>query len=220
MNHVVRQIGGFDSQQKHIGQKGVRFTPVAKARQESALKFLLDNAFQAPTFMIRPEILRLIQPTGVVDRVRTAQNGIMNNLLDTARLNRLVEHAALDGATAYTPLQFLTDLRKGVWSELATAAATPDIYRRNLHRSFLGTIDNRLNGTTEPPDEVRALLRGELRALDLELQQAYSNTRDEVTKRHYQDARDEIATILDPRAMRERGGAAPAAGGRGRGGLR
>ena len=220
MNHVVRQIGGFDSQQKHIGQKGARFTPVVKARQESALKFLLDNAFQAPTFMIRPEILRLIQPTGVVDRVRTAQNGIMNNLLDTTRLNRLVEHAALDGATAYTPLQFLTDLRRGVWSELATATATPDIYRRNLHRSYLGTVDNRLNGTTEPPDEVRALLRGELRALDGELQNAVSRTSDEVTKRHYQDARDEIAMILDPRAMRERGGAAAAAGGRGRGGLR
>jgi hypothetical protein len=221
MNHVVRQIGGFDSQQKHIGQKGVRFMPVAKARQESALKFLLDNAFQAPTFMIRPEILRLIQPTGVVDRVRTAQNGVMNNLLQTDRLNRLIEHAALDGPTAYTPLQFLTDLRKGVWSELATPAATPDIYRRNLHRSYLSTVDNRLNGTTEPPDEVRALLRGELRALDAELANALRPASvEEVTRRHYQDARDEIAMILDPRAMRERGGGAAAAGGRGRGGVR
>ena len=33
MNHVVRVIGGVDSQQKHIGQNGVRFVTVAKARR-------------------------------------------------------------------------------------------------------------------------------------------------------------------------------------------
>jgi len=220
MNHVVRQIGGFDSQQKHIGQAGVRFVPVAKDKQALALKFLLDNAFQAPTFMIRPEILRRIQVTGVVDRIRAAQNGIMNNLLQTQRLDRLVEHAAIDGPGAYTPLQFLTDLRRGVWTELANPVTPVDIYRRNLHRSYLGTVDNRLNGTTEPSDEVRALLRGELRTLDKEIETAMVRVAEEVTKRHYQDARDQIATILDPRAMRERGGAAPAAGGRGRGGIR
>jgi hypothetical protein len=220
MNHVVRQIGGFDSQQKHIGQAGVRFVPVARDKQALALKFLLDNAFQAPTFMIRPEILRRIQVTGVVDRIRTAQNGIMNNLLQTQRLDRLVEHAAIDGPGAYTPLQFLTDLRRGVWTELANPAAPVDIYRRNLHRSYLGTVDNRLNGTTEPSDEVRALLRGELRVLDKEIEAALQRVSDEMMKRHLQDARDQIATILDPRAMRERGGAAPAAGGRGRGGVR
>jgi hypothetical protein len=170
--------------------------------------------------MIRPEILRRIQVTGVVDRIRTAQNGIMNNLLQTQRLDRLVEHAAIDGPGAYTPLQFLTDLRRGVWTELANPAAPVDIYRRNLHRSYLGTVDNRLNGTTEPSDEVRALLRGELRVLDKEIEAALQRVSDEMMKRHLQDARDQIATILDPRAMRERGGAAPAAGGRGRGGMR
>jgi hypothetical protein len=81
-------------------------------------------------------------------------------------------------------------------------------------------VDNRLNGTTEPSDEVRALLRGELRVLDKEIEAALQRVSDEMMKRHLQDARDQIATILDPRAMRERGGAAPAAGGRGRGGMR
>jgi len=107
-----------------------------------------------------------------------------------------------------------------VWTELANPVTPVDIYRRNLHRSYLGTVDNRLNGTTEPSDEVRALLRGELRTLDKEIETAMVRVAEEVTKRHYQDARDQIATILDPRAMRERGGAAPAAGGRGRGGIR
>jgi len=33
MGHVIRVIGGMDSQQKHIGQTGPRFVTVAKTRQ-------------------------------------------------------------------------------------------------------------------------------------------------------------------------------------------
>ncbi|HET9371739.1 MAG TPA: zinc-dependent metalloprotease [Vicinamibacterales bacterium] len=217
MNHVVRVVGGFDSQQKHIGQNGVRFVTVAKARQQNAVQFLLQNAFQTPVFMIRPEILRRIQPSGVVDRVRTAQNSVMNGLLQAARLDRMVEQAALDPTIAYPPIEFLGDLRKGVWAELATPATAVNIYRRNLHRSFLDTMDDRLNGTTPPSDELRALFRGELRTLKSEIEKALPGVTDEVTKRHYQDAVDNIETILSPVAMRERGGAAAAPAGRGRG---
>jgi len=220
MNHVVQLVGGFDSQQRHIGQDGVRFMPVARDRQEEAVQFLLDNAFQTPMFMIRPEILRRIQVTGVVEQIRTTQNSIMSGLLQEARLMRLVEQAALDGPAAYKPIEFLTKLRQGVWAELDRSGATIDIYRRNLQRSYLDNINSRLNGNTEPNDEVRSLLKGELRTLDAQLERAIPSTSDEVTRRHLQDSRDQIAMILDPRAMRERGGAAAAAGGRGRGGIR
>src|SRR4029453_10902229 len=108
----------------------VRFVTVARERQANALKFLLNNAFTTPSFMIRPEILRLIQPTGIVDRVRTAQAGIMSNLLQAARLGRMAEQVTLDGNVAYSPLDFLTDLRNGVWSELNTPGTTINIYRR------------------------------------------------------------------------------------------
>jgi hypothetical protein len=192
---------------------------VPKARQTEALKFLLENAFQTPMFMIQPDILRRIQASGVVDRVRTAQNSVMNNLLQAARLDRMVEQAALDGAVAYPPIQFLSDLRKGVWAELAKPAAPITIYRRNLHRSYLDTVDTRLNGTTAPSDEVRALLRGELRALDADIRKALPLVTDEVSRRHLVDARDQIEQTLDPRAMRTREPAAGAGRG-GRGGLR
>ncbi|HET7696126.1 MAG TPA: zinc-dependent metalloprotease [Vicinamibacterales bacterium] len=219
MNHVVRVIGAFNSQQKHIGQQGVRFTTVPRARQSEALKFLLENAFTTPGFMIQPDVLRRIQASGVVERVRTAQNSVLSNLLQAARLDRMVEQEALDGSVAYPPLQFLSDLRKGVWSELAKPATPIGIYRRNLHRSYLDTIDTRLNGTTAPSDEVRALFRGELRALDAEIRKALPLVADEVSRRHLVDARDQIAQTLDPRAMRTRA-PDPAAGRGGRGGLR
>ena len=216
MGHVVKVIGGVDSQQKHIGQNGVRFVTVAKSRQEQAVKFLLANAFQTPSLLVRPEILRLIQPTGIVDRVRNAQSGIMGQLLQAQRLDRMAEQFVLDGPTvAYSPLQFLVDLRAGVWSELAKPGTAIDIYRRNVQRAYLDNMEGRLSGGSE---EVRALVKGEIRALDAQLKAALASpaTTDDLTRRHLQDCRDEIAAMLDP--LVPRGGRAGGAAFGGRGG--
>jgi hypothetical protein len=214
MNHVTQIVGGFQSQQKHIGQAGLRFTPVPRARQAEAVKFLLDNAFQTPQFMIRPDIVRLIQPTGAIGRVRTAQNSVMNSLLQSARIDRLIEQAATDAA-AYTPVQFLADVRTGIWSELRNPAAPIDAYRRNTQRIYLDTLDNRLNGNVEPSAEVRALIKGELRTLRGQLVAAIPAANDRATRAHLEDSRDTIDEILDPRAMRTRTAAAAPGGGRG-----
>ena len=53
MGHVVKVVGGLESQQVHIGQQGMRFRTVPKAKQVEALQFLLSNAFTVPAFMIR-----------------------------------------------------------------------------------------------------------------------------------------------------------------------
>jgi hypothetical protein len=218
MNHVARVVGGLNSQQKHIGQNGVRFEVMARAKQQEAVQYLVANAFQTPTMMVRPEILRRIEPTGIINRVRTAQSSVMNQLLQNARLDRMVEQVALDGPAAYAPVDFLTELRNGVWAEVSKPGANIDIFRRNLQRTYLDIVDNRLNGPTEPSAEIRSLLKGELRAVGEMIDGALQRggTRDEATARHLRDAIDEIATILDPRAMRTR--TAPAAGAGGRGG--
>ena len=198
LNHVVKIIGGVESQQKHIGQEGVRFTTVPKAKQVAAVQFLLQNAFYPPQFLIRPEILRRIQPTGIVDRIRNAQSGILNSMLQAARLDRMAEQAVLDGAVAYAPLQFLQDVRAGVWSELAKPGTAINVYRRNLQRAYLDAMDQRLNGASSA--EVRSMAKGEIRALQTQLRAASST--DELTKRHIADSLDEIAGILNPRVPR------------------
>jgi len=215
MGHVTQLVGGSLSQQKHIGQDGVRFEAVPADRQREATQFLVDNALHTPMMFVQPEILRRMEPTGVLDRVRTTQNSVMNSMLQMNRLNRLIEQAALS-ADAYTPTEYLADLRGGVWSELATGSDI-DPFRRNTQRVYLDTVNNRLNGgSTAPGGEVRALLRGELRTLRGQLVAAVPTVNDRATRYHLEDSIDLIEQILDPRAMRER--AAAAAGG-GRGGL-
>jgi hypothetical protein len=212
MNHVTPLIGGVLSQQKHIGQDGVRFTIVPRARQIEAMRFLLANAFATPRFLVKPELLRRIEPAGVTNRIRNAQGSVMNALLQNDRLLRLAEQTALDGPSAYSPVQFLGDLRRGLWSELATPARPIDSFRRNTQRMYLETLDNRLNGGAEPPPEVRGLLRGELRTLRAQVLAAIPAATERASRLHLEDVRDQIDEILDPRAMRQRGGA-------GRGGI-
>jgi hypothetical protein len=211
MGHVTQLVGGSLSQQKHIGQDGVRFEAVSADRQREAAQFLLDNALHTPKMFVRPEQLRRIEPAGVMDRIRGVQTSVMNSMLQANRLNRLIEQAALE-ADAYSPTEYLADVRMGVWSELATGSDI-DAFRRNTQRVYLDTVNNRLNGNTAPSGEARALLRGELRTLRGQLVAAVPAVGDRATRYHLEDSIDFIEQILDPRAMRER--AAAAGGGRG-----
>ncbi len=81
-----------------------------------------------------------------------------------------------------------------MWAELAKPGTSISIYRRNLQRAYLEQMDARLNGAGSSA-EVRALVRGELRALDHQLQSAQAGATDELTRRHLADCRDEIKAI-------------------------
>jgi hypothetical protein len=209
MSHVAAIVGGFSSQQKNIGQQGVLFTPIPRERQAGAVRFLNDNAFQTPTWAINPEILRRIEPVGVLDRVRTGQLRVLNSLLSTPRIGRLVEQETLDGPAAYRPLEFLADVRKGVWSEFYNGAPIKvDAYRRNLQRAYVETLADRINGRLAAVDDSRAFFRGELKALDADLRTAMARTTDRGTRLHVDDVRMQIERALDPTVLEQAGAAA------------
>jgi hypothetical protein len=230
MGHVVNIVGGFDSQQKHIGQDGVRFTPVPKARQQAAVKFVIDKGFATPTWAIKPEILRRIEATGVISQVRSAQSGVLTGLMNSARFNRLNEQEALDGAAAYSPAEFVTEVRKGVWSELDTAQVKINAYRRNLQQAYLTQVNTKINGGAPavpagipaelvalvlggaPTDDERAMYRSELRALSTAVTAGQAKAGDRATKAHLEAVKDQIARILDPKFAATAGGAGGAAG--------
>jgi hypothetical protein len=211
MNHVVRVIGGYDTQQKSIGQEGLIYTPLTRERQAAAVKFLNENAFTTPTFFIKPEILRRIEPIGVIDRIKTAQRGVLNNLLSPSRLAHLVEQVTVDGK-GYAPTDFLVDVRKGIWKELeGTEPVKVDAYRRNLQRAYIDLINDRLNrpASSAPAvqgmpaaastDDVRPFFRGELKALSASVTAAMQRAADRATALHLEDIKDQIAKVLDPK---------------------
>ena len=163
------------------------------------MKFLADNAFKAPAWALNAEILRRIEPVGVLDRIEASQTRVLNALLSSARVQRLVEQDAIDGAAAYAPLEFLGDVRRGVWSEIyGTGAPKIDAYRRNLQRAYVETLSNRVNGSQAQSDDARAFFRGELKTLDNDLAAALPRQPDRATQLHIEDVRMQIARALDP----------------------
>jgi hypothetical protein len=206
MNHVTAIVGGLESQEKYVGQDGVRFTVVPKAKQAAAVAFLGQNAFATPTWALEPDLLRRIEPNGALDRVRTAQARVLGSLLSSARIARMSELASIDGVAAYAPTDMLNDVRRGIFSELDGASVKVDPYRRNLQRAYVDLASARVNGAQSSADDNRALFRGELRAVDAAAQAAASRAADAETRRHLLDLRAEVAKALDP-------GRVPAAGG-------
>ena len=59
-----------------------------------------------------------LRPVGAIERVHTAQSRVLTTLLNSARFARLVEQETLDGSLAYSPVEFLAHVRKGIWKEL------------------------------------------------------------------------------------------------------
>jgi hypothetical protein len=210
LNHVAAIVGGFSSQQKHAGQTGVRFTAFPRDKQARAVAFLNANAFQVPSWMVQPDIVRRIEPVGTLDRVQAAQGRVLGALMTSARIERLVEQESLDGAAAYRAVDFLADVRKGIWNEVYAAAPVKvDAYRRNLQRAYVETLSERINGRQASADDARAFFRGELRTLDRDLQTALARVTDRATRLHVEDVRTQVARALDP-AVRETGPAGPA----------
>jgi hypothetical protein len=201
LNHVAAIVGGFNSQQKHAGQDGVRFTIVPKERQAAAVRFLNENAFATPSWALKPEILRRIEAAGALARVNIAQERILNSLLNNARFDRLVEQEAIDGAAAYHPADFMADLRRGIWSEIEPGSRVVriDVYRRNLQNSYIDLLSAKLNVRPSVTDDYRALIKAELRDLSKAIEGAMQRQSDRATRAHLADARDQIAKALDPK---------------------
>ena len=198
MNHVAAIVGGVSSQQKHWGQDGVRFTPMPRAIQTDAVRFLNDHAFVTPMFLIDSEVLDRIEPVGVLERIRISQNRVLSTLLREDRLLRLVEQEAMSDNRAYSATEFLADLRHGLWRELDGSDVKINAYRRNVQRSYLELINDHLNGRSPAVGDVRPFLRGELRALERTINGVVEEVLDRATRLHLEDVRVQITRTLDP----------------------
>lgn len=198
LGHVVTWVGGVLSHQKVYGQEGVIHTPVERARQEEAVQFLVDHAFTTPEYLLDPEVLNLLEPAGSSDRVMQLQRSTLNQLLSDARIKRMAELERNDtGETEIYPVdQMLYDVRKGVWSELDQSRPDIDLYRRNLQRSWVQVLENRLD-SENLSGETRAHLRANLRDVKSDIERRQANAANTHTRAHLADMLDEINALLE-----------------------
>jgi hypothetical protein len=214
MGHVATIIGGVEQTRKTADQDGEVFDIVSKARQQQAMRFLAAQALATPTWMLDRDILSRIEHAGAVDRIRTRQTAVVNNLLEPRRLGRLVESEAAIGKDAYTIGDLFTDVHDAVWGELKTGKAI-DEYRRNLQRGHVERLKylmtqelppippqfaSRFTGTpvSVSQSDIRLFARGDLEDIKREATAAMSRNLDRVTRLHLRDIVARVDDILDP----------------------
>jgi hypothetical protein len=218
LRHVTIIPGGAISQEKYAGQEGLRYAPYPKARQREAVQFLNANAFATPQFFLDPEILRRIEVEGAIRRINQQQAGVLNQLWNDRRLERIIEFDVLDGngSGGYSLGEYLGDIRAGIWSELSTSNVKIDAVRRELQRSYLTQASAKINpppftppagfpqqflqqiGPARATSDIRSLFRAELRSIDAGARAALGRTSDRATRAHLEDVRDQIDRILNP----------------------
>jgi len=215
-SHVRTNVGGVYETYKTYEQQGDVFVPVPKHIQKEAVAFLLKEMFSTPTWLLDAGVLRKFESAGAVDRIRNYQASNINMLLETSRLARLIEAEAMLGKQqTYTIVELLTDVRAGIWSELATGKII-DTYRRNLQRAYLEKFEFLMREEQTAPatnvrasigftaidlsqSDVRPLVRAELKKLRAQIIASIPKTAEVVTKYHLEDCIKRIDLLLDPK---------------------
>ena len=215
MGHVSSNIGGIYENYKTYDQDGAVYTNVAKSHQKAALKFVNKELFATPKWLIEEDIFNKIEFAGSIERLRGYQTRSLNNVLDFGRMERMIENEALNGTQAYSLIEMMSDLRKGIWSELSRGRSI-DTYRRNLQRAYLTRMEylmteeqaevperfrmyvKRTNVNVEQSD-IRPVVRGQLSKLRNEIKAAIPKTSNTMSKYHLRDAVVRIDNILDPK---------------------
>jgi hypothetical protein len=176
---------------------GARFTIVPKDRQKQAVRFLNENAFATPEFLIRTDIMRRIEPSGESNHILEAQVWVLGQLVSPSRLSRMTELEEMDGAAAYSPADFLADLRKGIWSEIYSGSQIR-LWRRNLQRAYLELMASRLYAPGR--GEYRTILRGNLAELEADLDRGIARrSTDQITRTHLREMHRFVHDILNPK---------------------
>ncbi|MGB3543998.1 zinc-dependent metalloprotease [Rubrivirga sp.] len=217
LGHVGRQIGGVTIDPKMVGEDGAVYEPVDADRQRSAVRFLVEEGFRTPDWLLDSDLLSLIEPAGTSDRIQRLQEGALNRVLDPVRLGRLAEAEWLKD-DAYPAAEMMDDLQSGLFEEIGGGREI-DPARRALQRAYVDRLGDILTGSpaSVPPQfvsvaygyrpqdiersEARPLARGALLALDADLEDAVARYRgdDEQAERyHVLDLRARIDHILDP----------------------
>ena len=209
--HVKSNVGGIYETHKTYDQEGAVYELVPKPRQQEAMGWLQREVFSTPQWLIEQNVLKRIEGTGSMERIRRFQSRTLSQLLDFGRLARLLEGEAMQGAQTYTALNMLDDLRQGIWSELNSRSAI-DPFRRNLQRAYVERMEYLMTEEQNfPPgsffsqfvtqvdvsqSDIRPLVRGQLKTLLKDTQKAAKVSSDKLTKYHLEDVVERIEKVL------------------------
>lgn len=214
MGHVSKNIGGIYTTPKMTDERGVIVEFVSRAKQKEAMQFLQAQLFKTPKWIIDNNIPNYTNDNKLTV-ISSLQSASLNRLTSSSTLNKLFRFEAENPATAYTATEMLTDLRKGIWSELVTKQPI-DIYRRNLQKAYIESITRLVGsdsggggivisfGGISPASNPKttdavSIAKAQLRTLANEIRTSLPLYKDESSRAHLQDVLERINETLNPK---------------------
>jgi len=214
MGHVTKYVGGIMETPKMVEEKGAVYEVVPKAKQREAVEFLNKQLFATPTWLINEDIF---SKTGsnAINTIGRLQDNVLNNLLGSRNLSKLIDGEAAQGNNAYTITDLFSDLKKGIWTEIPTRSKI-DVYRRNLQKSYVSILSGLLNppktggssdiiiillgggsGSNIEKSDIRSVVRAQLVTLRSEIKADIAA--DPMTRYHLLDLVSRIDNALNPK---------------------
>jgi hypothetical protein len=205
---------------KSVEEKGNQYESVPVAKQREAVAWLNKQVFNTPTWLQYSPItekvespflepyINIVYPNDPV--VSKAGVSILYNLLNGYRVSVILNTARRYGdKNTYTFAALLSDLKKGIWSELSTHLPI-DPYRRGLQNAYIDILTGFIipavpvqtaygTITPKPPLDRNAVVRVHLLALKNAINAAIPATTDGISKAHLQFMAEKINKAFDPR---------------------
>ncbi len=139
MGHVTTSIGGMYENYKKQGEDGAVYTPVEKEKQKRAFKFIADNVFEMPHWLVRKDLISKFDASGAYERnLRAMQGGYINDMLSMASLSRMVD-ASYSNPDNYTVEELFSDIRGSIFKEVYKGEPL-DVYKRSLHKVYIDRL--------------------------------------------------------------------------------
>jgi len=214
MGHVAKNIGGIMTTPKTVEQAGVVVEFVPAAKQKEAMAFLQNQLLKTPKWLVDNTIADYTGNNKIAT-IGSIQSGILGRLLSNSTFEKLIRFEE-ESKSAYTVNEMVTDLRKGIFSELASRK-TIDVYRRNLQKSFVDRLINNLmpdntpsitvstgrvsigSGDYSKTNDAMSIAKLQLRILASEIKAALPAYTETLSRAHLQDELDRIDRTLNPK---------------------
>lgn len=217
MGHVTKNVGGIYDSPKTYDMTGNQFTVVPKSIQKDAVLFLNTQLFNTPIWLLDQNVLSKINPENGVEAIKAMQDATLTSLMAGDRMVRLLEASAASKDN-YSVDELITDLNKGIFSELKSNAAI-DMYRRNLQKLYVDKMIELLKPSSTTvravpvgvsygfttrkvnlsQTDLPSIARGQLINLRNNLKLSTSKMTDRMSKYHALDLISRITEGLDPK---------------------
>ena len=214
MGHVTKYVGGIMETPKTIEQEGFVYEAVPASKQRAALRFLNQQLFTTPTWLIDNKVTlnTAVDPLTTVGRL---QEFTLNRLISDRVFQNLSSIEAFAPGNSFSSLDMLAELKNGIFSEIRSGR-TIDVYRRQLQKSYV----NQLISYLKPPaassinipglvifslaagrerGDGQSAVRAHLEQLRTELTSGANRTGNAMSKAHLRDLSSRIQQALDPK---------------------